>query len=57
VVGGESEAVGLAATLLREHGMHVPAIRPPTVPAVRVHDLLLCACVLRVHVHCLCVIY
>lgn len=35
VVGGEAEAVGLASRLLKEYGMHVPAIRPPTVPQVR----------------------
>jgi 8-amino-7-oxononanoate synthase len=31
-VGGESEALAASAALLRD-GFHVPAIRPPTVPA------------------------
>lgn len=34
VVGSEAAAIGLSARLLREYGMHVPAIRPPTVPQV-----------------------
>lgn len=33
VVGGEKEAVELSARLLQRHGIHCPAIRPPTVPA------------------------
>lgn len=33
VVGGERDAVELSARLLERHGVHCPAIRPPTVPA------------------------
>ena len=33
VIGPEAAAVGASMALLQRHGMHVPAIRPPTVPA------------------------
>jgi len=33
VVGGERVALELSARLLSRHGLHCPAIRPPTVPA------------------------
>jgi 7-keto-8-aminopelargonate synthetase-like enzyme len=37
VVGSEAAALGLTKTLLQA-GFHVPAIRPPTVPAGECHS-------------------